>query len=36
MNIPGTTFKDQEGWGPNMFMKVCMGPLIQLGEEMHS
>jgi hypothetical protein len=36
MNIPRTTFRDQEGWGASMLTKVCMGPSIQSGEEMHS
>jgi len=36
MNIPKTTFRDQEGWGESMLMKVCMGPSIQSIEEMHS
>jgi len=36
MNIPETTFRNQEGWGVGMHMKVCMGPCVQSGEEMHS
>jgi hypothetical protein len=26
MNIPRTTFRDQEGWGAGMLTKVSMGP----------
>jgi hypothetical protein len=36
MNIPETTFRNQEGWGEGMLMKVCMRPWVQFREEMHS